>query len=85
MSFSSHANNQGQMQSHWLGTIKVGSWILTIQHGSQVGGLTQVVSDKAIYIFSVEPVVLGTTGYVEAVVRRFGEKADSGSSQSVSD
>ena len=41
--------------------------------------------DKAIYIFSVEPVVLGTTGYVEAVVRRFGEKADSGSSQSVSD
>ena len=44
MSFSSHANNQGQMQSHWLGTIKVGSWILTIQHGSQVGGLTQVVT-----------------------------------------
>ena len=49
------------------------------------GGRFDSGCDKAIYIFSVEPVVLGTTGYVEAVVRRFGEKAYSGSSQSVSD
>ena len=48
-------NNQGQTQSHWLGTTQVGSWILTVQHGSQVGGLMQVVSHGSTQRLASQP------------------------------
>ena len=85
MSFSSNAKQSRADAVSLVGDYA--GWLLDFDGAAWVAGwgLTQVVSDKAIYIFSVEPVVLGATGYVEAVVRRFGEKAYSGSSQSVSD